>query len=188
MKIYTRQGDEGQTSLYGGQKVAKNNRRVCAYGALDELNAAIGCAVSQLDESTTTTRLTALKTHFQLIQNELFNLGAELATPDPTSLKIDLVSDSDVARLEAEIDVMEQDLPPLKTFILPSGAQPASSTHFARAVCRRAEREIIGFHLETPVRGEVIRYMNRVGDYLFVAARWINHHEKRGETKWSAKK
>jgi cob(I)alamin adenosyltransferase len=178
MKIYTRQGDEGQTSLFGGQKVLKSDSRVQTYGTVDELNAALGCAASAIADP-------ALKDEIAVIQNELFNLGAELATPNRSMLTIPLIDDAPVGRLEAAIDRMETSLPKLTTFILPSGGIAGSLMHLARAICRRAERETVAFRETEPdVRPEVIRYLNRLGDYLFVAARYANHLEDCKETAW----
>ena len=163
-------------------KVLKSDPRVQTYGAIDELNAALGCAASATSHQ-------ELRGQFHTIQNELFNLGAELATPDPKTLKIKLISETEIERLESSIDQMELSLPKLQTFILPSGGIAGSLVHLARSICRRAERETVAFQAqldpkELALRPEVIRYLNRLGDYLFVAARYANHLEDCEETPW----
>lgn len=157
----------------------KSDPRVQTYGTLDELNAALGCAASAIGDA-------ALKNELHALQNKLFNLGAELATPDPSMLKIRLIEEADATELEHAIDRMEASLPKLTTFILPSGGIAGSLMHLARSICRRAERETVAFRETQPasVRAEVIRYLNRLGDYLFVAARYANHLEQCEETTW----
>ena len=171
-RIYTRTGDAGSTRLATGQAVSKSDLRVEAYGAVDETNACVGLARTHLSEDPVFDALLAR------IQNELFDLGADLATPPKpdegpgSALRI---VDSQVARLESEIDTLNADLPELKSFILPAGAPAAAALHLARTVCRRAEREAVRLvEAGEPVSGPAMRYLNRLSDLLFVAARWAN--------------
>ncbi|PZQ63848.1 MAG: cob(I)yrinic acid a,c-diamide adenosyltransferase [Phenylobacterium zucineum] len=171
-RIYTRTGDAGSTRLATGQPVSKSDLRVEAYGAVDETNACIGLARTHLAADPDFDALLAR------VQNELFDLGADLATPPKadeapgTALRI---VDSQVARLEQEIDTLNADLPELKSFILPAGAPAAAALHLARTVCRRAEREAVRLvEAGEPVSGPALRYLNRLSDLLFVAARWAN--------------
>jgi cob(I)alamin adenosyltransferase len=167
MKIYTRTGDDGSTGLYGGGRVAKCDLRIEAFGSVDELNAQLGVARAMglppgCDE---------ILAH---LQNQMFDLGAELATPDAQERGTDYLQDSDVAQVETWIDEFESQLKPLQTFILPGGSQPTAHLHLARGVCRRAERRLVALAQASPVRGLVVRYVNRVGDLLFVLARAAN--------------
>ncbi len=186
MKIYTKKGDKGETSLYGGQKVSKDHLRLQTYGTLDELNSVLGFALS--DQSLSQN----LKVKLTRIQNELFQLGAELATPPGKSISMALIQESHILKLESEIDQMEAELSPLKTFILPGGAVASAQLHFARAVSRRAERELVSLHTGClghageSVRPEVLKYINRLSDYLFVCARFANHEEKMADIPWIA--
>jgi cob(I)alamin adenosyltransferase len=178
MKIYTRTGDAGQTSLFDKTRVSKADSRVDAYGEVDELNAWLGFVrASGLDED--------LDEPIVRIQRDLFALGAQLADPrDKIAERVTKVSlgDEDVARLETLIDWLETELPPLKRFILPGGSPVGSALHLARTVCRRAERRIIA--LDPPVDPVLIRYVNRLSDLLFVLARAVNHRERVPETEW----
>ncbi len=167
MKIYTRAGDQGTTALFGGGKVAKCEIRICAYGTLDELNAVLGVAraadlPSQIDGAL-----------FQL-QNQLFDLGAELASPKSKERATEFIQEEDVNSLEKLIDSFEEGLPALTSFILPGGCPTAATLHLARCVCRRAEREIVALSHEATVREMVLKYVNRTSDLLFVLARSAN--------------
>jgi cob(I)alamin adenosyltransferase len=171
-RIYTRTGDAGTTRLATGQAVSKADLRVEAYGAVDETNACLGLArVHTADDA-------GLDQVLARIQNELFDLGADLATPprleEPEGSVLRIL-DSQVARLEGEIDALNGPLPPLASFVLPGGTPAAAALHLARTVCRRAEREAIRL-AETgePVSGPALRYLNRLSDLLFVAARFAN--------------
>ena len=171
-KIYTRTGDAGTTRLATGQSVSKSDARVEAYGAVDETNACVGLARVHLGADP------ELDAMLARIQNELFDLGADLSTPpkpDEAAGSVLRVSDGQVARLEAEIDALNDQLPALKSFVLPAGTTAAAALHLARTVCRRAEREAVRL-LEAgePVSGPAMRYLNRLSDFLFVAARWAN--------------
>jgi len=178
MKIYTRTGDKGETSLFDGTRVSKADARVDAYGEVDELNAWLGFVRaagvdSDLDEA------------LVHIERDLFALGARLA--DPASriaarVMKAVIADEDVARLENLIDRLETELTPLSRFILPGGAPPGAALHVARAVCRRAERRMIA--LEPPPEPVLVRYMNRLSDLLFVLARVVNRRRGAPETEW----
>lgn len=181
MRIYTKTGDEGETGLFGGERVPKDSRRVAAYGDLDELNAALGLA-----------RATA-PTDFedgllQEIQRHLFALGSELATPDPARLARALggppIGPAEVTTLERAIDRLDADLPPLKSFILPGGAPKGAALHLARTVCRRAERAVVGLARDVPVSPAMRQYLNRLSDLLFVLARAANAHAGAGDLPW----
>jgi cob(I)alamin adenosyltransferase len=180
MKIYTRTGDAGTTGLFGGARVDKDSVRVEANGAVDELNAALGIAVVATPVGATTDRITA-------IQNELFALGAELATvPGHESrLSTPLVSATEIDRLERWIDELEVGLPALQNFILPGGCPGGAALHSARTICRRAERRVIAAGREAPVRSEIVVYLNRLSDFLFVLARAVNHQAGAPETTWN---
>jgi cob(I)alamin adenosyltransferase len=180
MKIYTKTGDRGETSLFGGGRVPKSDPRVCAYGEVDELNAWIGRTLSdlRLDDS--------LQAPLLRVQRALFGVGGELATREPAhrgKLR-DLVAAADIEFLETSLDAMEVDLPPLKSFVLPGGGRVGSALHVARAVCRRAERSVVALAAREPLRPEVVTYLNRLSDWLFVAARHVNFREGHAETPW----
>ena len=176
-KIYTRTGDDGTTALGSGERVKKFDRRVAAYGTVDETNAAIGLArVALRPDAPLEARVDEM---LGRIQNDLFDLGADLCVPDRGSelawepLR---VADSQVDRLEREIDALNSELSPLKSFILPGGSPAAAGLHVARTVCRRAERLMVELASEPdePVSAAAIKYANRLSDFLFVAARYVN--------------
>ncbi len=171
-RIYTRTGDTGETGLFGGGRVRKYELRVEAYGTVDELNAVLGVARESLANEP---RLLALDQFVIRVQHQLFNLGAELATPEPSAHGTNLVTGADVKWLEDSIDLWEHDLAPLKTFILPGGWPAAARLHWARTVCRRAERLVVELAEKESIRDDVLRYVNRLSDALFVAARAANH-------------
>lgn len=180
MKIYTRTGDAGETGLFDGTRVPKDATRVDAYGAVDELNAALGAAAAFLEDA----EITAL---LREIQRDLFAVGARLADP---RLGREGRSDRDrfgpdrVTRLEEAIDRLEAELPPLRRFILPGGSRPGALLHLARTVCRRAERRIVTLARETEIPPAVITYMNRLSDLLFVLARAANRRAGAHEVPW----
>jgi len=181
-RIYTRTGDKGQTRLATGESVSKSDLRVEACGAVDETNACIGMARAH----TTGAEIDAMLAR---IQNELFDLGADLATPataDEDPSQVLRVVDSQVSRLEDEIDALNAQLPALKSFVLPAGTSAAATLHLARTVCRRAERDTVRL-LEAgqPVSGPALRYLNRLSDFLFVAARFAND-KGAGEVFWAS--
>lgn len=181
MKIYTKFGDKGKTGLFGENHVSKASARVTAYGNVDELNSTIGLArTAKFDD--------ASDLLLQKIQSELFNVGAELSTSpkNDKDIGVPLVSDTEIAVLEEAIDRAEKELQPLTTFILPGGSVAAAHLHVARTVCRRAERGVVTL-METegePVRGEVVRYLNRLSDFLFVLARFANHRANVADVPW----
>lgn len=181
MKIYTRTGDAGETGLYGGRRVAKDSVRVIAYGTVDELNAELGLARAALQDAELDGRMKDL-------QVVLFVLGAELAT-DPERKKatepgVNLIVEEDVEKLEREIDAMEAELEPMRHFILPGGSSAGALIHRARTVCRRAERDALILSRHERVRPEVLRFLNRLSDHLFVLARHVNQRAGSPETPW----
>ena len=181
MKIYTRTGDDGTTGLLGPGRVGKHEPRVEAYGAVDELNASLGVARA-LDTSKW------LDTELATIQSRLFNLGAELATIEPEALaKLERVSDADVTALEKWIDARELDLPPLRRFILPGGSPLSAELHRARTVCRRAERRVVALAQHERIEPHLLHYLNRLGDLLFVLARWSHRRTGGNEIEWSGR-
>ena len=178
MKIYTKTGDGGETSLFGGQRVSKDNLRIESYGTVDELNSIIGVAISFLKEG-------EFKTLLQQLQNDLFNLGADLATPqEKTSGNIIRIQSKDSLKLERIIDEWEEKNVPLKTFILPGGTSVSSFLHFARCVCRRAERQVVKLSREVEIGNEVVIYLNRLSDLLFVLARYANVESGTPDVEW----
>ncbi|MBI1799520.1 MAG: cob(I)yrinic acid a,c-diamide adenosyltransferase [Candidatus Eisenbacteria bacterium] len=178
MKIYTRTGDDGSTGLLGPRRVSKADLRVEAYGSVDELNAALGAA-------RTLDREKWLEPGLGVLQAQLFQLGAELATTDEAVVgKLSRITDPDVAEIERWIDRCESDLPTLSSFILPGGAPLGSSLHLARTVCRRAERRVVALAADQPVEPRLTRYLNRLADLLFVLARWTNRRSGAAETEW----
>ena len=185
MKIYTKSGDLGETSLWGGNRVKKSHPRVKAYGTLDEANSTLGMALSFLPQSNErSANVGLIEVRLTRIQQELFQVGAELATQAGMKNSCALISEKEITHLENEIDDMESSLEPLKNFILPSGSQAGSAIHLARTIVRRSERECVEMMEEDALRGELIRYLNRLSDYLFVMARYVNHEFKMPETKW----
>ena len=178
MKIYTRSGDAGETGLYGGQRVGKDDLRVETYGTVDELNACLGVVLAL--PVPTEARAMLLR-----VQGELFVLGADLATPQERGETVPRTHAALTAQLEAEIDRMEADLPPLQRFILPGGSPAGSALHLARTLCRRAERRLVSLMRLAPINPEAETYLNRLSDYLFVMARWVNHAAQVPEAEWS---
>jgi cob(I)alamin adenosyltransferase len=174
-KIYTRTGDEGLTGLGDGSRVAKDSLRVNAYGTVDEANSCIGVVLAcEVPE--------AVNIVLTRVQHQLFDLGGELCVPGMT-----LIHQADVDRLEQDLDGFNADLPPLKDFILPGGGMAAASCHVARTVCRRAEREVVTLakSADAAVRPEVIRYLNRLSDLLFVLCRVLARASNHGEVLWN---
>lgn len=179
MKIYTRVGDAGQTGLFGGPRVSKDDIRIEAYGTVDELNAAIGVARAASPPA-------AIDEVLGRVQNQLFTVGAQLATPQPEEKGVPMIRVDQIRAMETDIDRFEDRLPPLKQFILPGGTNAAAKIHFARTVCRRAERRVVSFANAAPenVSSELLAYMNRLSDLLFVLARAANQHAGRGDVAW----
>lgn len=188
MKIYTRTGDEGTTALYGGERVPKDARRVEAYGTVDEANALLGVARSQLSRSPLggSDEVDGL---LDAVQRTLFDVGADLATPEgsPYRRNIAPLDAGDAEGLERQIDRLEAELPPLRAFILPGGHPAAASLHLARTVVRRAERRVAGLAHEEAVNPHVGVYLNRLSDLLFVLARAVNVRSQTPETPWQAR-
>jgi cob(I)alamin adenosyltransferase len=175
-RIYTKRGDSGETGLAGGQRVAKDSLRIEAYGTVDELNAFTGMAsVSCQEQCGHDPRMGLLAAILRRVQHELFNLGSILATmPDDVHPKQARITTAEVAQLEREIDAMNEDLPPLRSFVLPGGTRLNAELHVARTVCRRAERLLVALAREESVPGETIQYLNRLSDAIFVWSRWAN--------------
>jgi cob(I)alamin adenosyltransferase len=178
MKIYTKTGDKGTTSLFGGKRVSKADLRIETYGTVDELNSWMGVL---RDQPVNTSRLTTLVE----IQDRLFTIGSILATePGNTKVKIPVLQETDVTFLEHEIDKMDGQLEPMRFFVLPGGHQSVSFCHVARTVCRRAERLTIALNEQEPVAEIVVKYLNRLSDYLFVLSRMMTHELNAPETPW----
>lgn len=177
--VYTRTGDAGTTSLVGGTRVPKTHLRLEAYGTVDELNAHLGLLATYLADE-------ADATCVRRVQDMLFAVGAQLATDtSQTALRqSSVVTAGQVEALEREIDRVDGLLPPLRAFILPGGSRGAAQCHVCRTVCRRAERRILSLAQEVPVSSELLAYMNRLSDYLFVLSRKLNKDEKKGEIIW----
>lgn len=183
LKIYTKTGDKGSTSLIGGTKVPKSDLRIEAYGTVDELNSFIGLVGDHLQNSTSSSIL-------KEIQDRLFTIGSSLAC-DPEKepkLKIPDLKETDIDFLEKEIDRMNETLPPMKSFILPGGHVAVSTTHVARCVCRRTERICVSMQQQQmEIEPLVIKYLNRLSDFLFVLARYTGHQLKVEEIPWKAR-
>jgi cob(I)alamin adenosyltransferase len=181
-KIYTRTGDMGETSLLGGKRVAKCDPRIEAIGSIDESSAALGVVRVELQRSgVAPVGLDELLTQ---IQHRLFDLGGQLAMTDQSVHNVSGLSDADVAVLEAEIDRCDATLEPLREFILPGGSAAAAQLHVARGVCRRAERRLVELANVEHVSGELIRYVNRLSDLLFVLARVANQANRIPDVTW----
>lgn len=182
MKIYTKTGDDGETGLFGGARVSKASLRVEAYGEVDELNSAIGWARLSVEDA-------ELDGLLNQVQNDLFEVGAELGSTAERKEKsmMPLIEEAQVERLEKGIDHYEQGPPPLENFVLPGGSESASRFHLARCICRRAERSIVALSSQEPVRGEVLRYVNRLSDLLFTLARYANHVAGVDDIPWKGR-
>jgi cob(I)alamin adenosyltransferase len=181
-QVYTRTGDAGTTALFGGGRVPKDHPRVEAYGAVDELNSAIGVSITFMTD-------VRLAGELNSIQNELFNIGAELASEsgNPKAAgyaRVFTDADAKIGRIESLMDALDAQLPPLTTFVLPTGSQAGAMLHFCRTVCRRAERTVVTLNRSEAVNPDVGRYLNRLSDLLFVMARYVNQADGRPETPW----
>ncbi len=186
MKIYTRGGDAGETALFGGERVRKDHLRVEAYGGVDETNAAIGLALVELADAD-------LRECLSEVQRRLFDVGGELATPDVEALErkgkgIPRVADADVAALEQAIDRFESELAPLRNFVLPGGTRASAALHLARTSCRRAERRVVSLSEHEALAPLLVRYLNRLSDFLFVLARVANRRAGVAEPTWSGER
>jgi cob(I)alamin adenosyltransferase len=179
MKIYTKTGDTGETSLMGGKRVGKDTLRIEAYGTVDELNSVLGVCCVHNDDI-------FLGEIFMIVQKYLFRLGADLATPADEKYKIPRVTETLVLQMEQWMDAMDAKLPPLKNFILPGGCELATHLHVARTVCRRAERVVVGLAREENIGEIPVQFLNRLSDLLFVMARYANFLKRVDEEKWAA--
>ena len=181
MKIYTRTGDEGETGLFGGGRVPKDDPRVVAYGDVDELNSALGLARA-------TEPVELFQPVLESIQRDLFSIGGQLATPDPSKVakalvKADLSAER-VSEFERLMDQADSELPPLRAFVLPAGTAKAAALHLARTVCRRAERSVVRLDRDGKVPAIFIVYLNRLSDLLFTLARLANHRAGVADVTW----
>ena len=184
-KVYTRQGDKGETHLVGGKRTSKDDPRIESYGTIDELNAVLGIVRAFNDGQPASPIRQRLDLILRQIQNELFDLGSELATPPEAVWKgMIRIGSKQVQTLEHTIDECQRDLDPLKSFILPGGGLIASFLHQARTVCRRAERDIVRLRRREPIADGPLRYVNRLSDLLFVLARWTAKHLGEREYLW----
>ena len=177
-KIYTRTGDDGKTSLGDGKRLPKDHARVAAMGGVDEANAALGVAILHMDDA-------GVREHLRRIQNDLFDVGADLALPGRPNeeTKPLRISEEQVSRLEHEIDAYNADLAPLDSFVLPGGSEASAYLHLARTVARRAERDMVRLASEEALNPNLIRYVNRLSDLLFVLARFLNGKGK-DDVRW----
>ncbi len=187
MKLYTRTGDDGTTGLFSGARVSKDHPRIEAYGTVDELNAILGMVLCSCDEGHPFER--RLKEIVGCIQSRLFDIGADLATPEGAKQqsKIHRIDEADVAESEAWIDEVDAANPPLRTFVMPAGTELAARLHVARTVCRRSERAIISLGSIEPVGEPLLRYMNRLSDLFFAMARRANHERGHPDVPWTPK-
>ncbi|MBE0643071.1 MAG: cob(I)yrinic acid a,c-diamide adenosyltransferase [Bacteroidetes bacterium] len=177
MKIYTKTGDQGKTALFGGRRVGKDSARIEAYGTVDELNAFLGFALVSAPEQ--------IAPYIIAMQNELFVVGADLATPlDTKNTAAARVTASHIALMEERIDAIEAQLEPIQFFILPGGSETAARLHLCRTVARRAERLIVHLSTLEEINEHDLRYINRLSDFLFVLARYANHVAGRGDVRW----
>jgi cob(I)alamin adenosyltransferase len=180
-RVYTRRGDAGDTALAGGQRLPKDAPRIECYGQVDELNSLIGLARATAEELA----LASLSAILLRVQHELFNLGSILATlPEDVHPRQARVTGAEIARLESEMDAMNANLPPLRSFVLPGGSRLNAELHVCRTVCRRAERACVTLAREAGVPPEAVRYLNRLGDALFVWSRWASRATGAPETLW----
>lgn len=175
-KIYTRTGDAGETGLADGSRVGKDSLRVEAMGTVDELNCHLGVLLTH-------SLPPDMAAYFSVLQNLLFEVGSELAVPTYHAIRTE-----DIEQMEAKLDALNEDLPPLKEFILPGGAPATASCHLARAICRRAERLMVGVNKTEEINPETLRFLNRLSDFLFVAARVLVRYENSQEVLWQPRK
>lgn len=180
-RIYTRTGDDGTTSLFGGERVGKGNARIDAYGTVDEANSVVGLARSHLRDEPGAERLDPVLGD---VQEELFVVGADLATPVDAKPLVPRIQEKHVTGVEDRIDAFDADLDPLKSFVLPGGSPAGASLHSARTICRRAERLVVRASASAPINEKTKVYLNRLSDLLFVLARWANKQAGVREDKW----
>lgn len=181
-KIYTRTGDDGTTSLFGGERVGKENARIGAYGTVDEVNSTVGQARAYLDGEPGEEQLDPVLAE---VQEELFVVGADLATPTDAKPVVPRIEEDHVAEVESRIDRFETDLDALERFILPGGAPVGATLHLARTICRRAERHTVEAGTSVSINRQAIVYLNRLSDLLFVLARWANKQAGVREDTWT---
>ena len=179
MKIYTRRGDAGETGLFGGKRLPKSHLRIESYGTVDELNSHIGYLSDIVEDEKTVTLLRS-------IQSTLFTIGSQLATDPDKDLSLPQITASDIEKLEQAIDRMEEKLPQLKAFVLPSGHPHGSAAHIARTVCRRAERRVVELSMSESVDPILVTYLNRLSDLLFVMARYVIMLAGGQEVEWKS--
>ncbi|HVP45734.1 MAG TPA: cob(I)yrinic acid a,c-diamide adenosyltransferase [Bryobacteraceae bacterium] len=185
-RVYTRGGDKGETSLAGGQRLPKDALRIEAYGTVDELNSQIGVTRDTVERMADEhPALARLDTILKRVQHELFNAGSILATlPADVHPRQARITEAEIAQLESEIDVMNEGLPALRSFVLPGGCRLNAELHVCRTVCRRAERVCVALARSETVDGEIVRYLNRLSDALFVWSRWASHTLGVAEILW----
>jgi cob(I)alamin adenosyltransferase len=181
MKIYTKGGDKGETSLIGGDRVLKSHSRIEAYGTVDELNAIIGIVRDSAQHKESDVQL-------QSIQNVLFSIGSALAAAEGHKMQLPEFDETDIVALEKSIDQMNEELPDLRNFILPGGDLASSHCHLARTVCRRAERKVVAMQQELTVAPMIVKYINRLSDYFFTLGRFYTKINKGEETLWNPRK
>jgi cob(I)alamin adenosyltransferase len=183
LKLYTKTGDKGETGLFGGKRVRKDNARVEAYGDIDETNAAIGIARSYIHEGSSGSReaLSYIDSVLEVVQNKLFAIGAVLAGSDDQNY---VVRDSDIEFLEKSIDHVDESVPPIRAFILPFGTDLGARLHLARTISRRAERKIVTLSAVEPIDPNILAYSNRLSDFLFSLARYANKAQDVPDTLW----
>jgi cob(I)alamin adenosyltransferase len=185
-RVYTKTGDKGDTALIGGERVSKASLRIECYGTVDEVNATLGLVRTALEQSAAGPRLLPV---IGRVQQELFNLGAQLATPDPEMrARMPAIAEHHVTALETLMDELNEDLPALQSFILPGGGWPSSYFHLARTVCRRAERLVVALARAEDVDALSVQYLNRLSDALFVMGRWAARRDGRAEPLWEPEK
>ena len=177
IKIYTKTGDDGTTGLFGGGRLPKDHLRIEAYGTVDELNAQLGWDVDLLAQE-------QIGHHLDIVQNELFVVGSMLATKPGKNIGIDTIDEASVHQLELWMDELDDQLPTLKNFILPGGHPAISASHLARCICRRAERRVVALSHTDEVDHLIIRYLNRLSDYLFILSRFVAHRLEIPERVW----
>lgn len=189
MKIYTKTGDKGETSLFTGQRVPKNDPFIEALGSVDECNSTIGTAIALLPRNKESA---PVKEQLEVIQHALFDVGAALATPrtraGTAKLEKTRFDEDAIQQLERWMDAMEEQLPPLHAFILPGGHPSGAMIHLARSICRRAERRVLPLQQNADVSDTVLIYLNRLSDYLFFLSRFVNHQNNSTETQWQPHK
>jgi len=184
-RVYTRRGDRGETDLVGGTRVAKDSARIDAYGTVDELNATIGVARAVNASTPRAAKARELDDILRRLQNELFDLGGELATPpDAFQPGMFRVGAGEVTALEQLLDRCQKDLQPLKSFVLPGGGPVSAFLHVARTVCRRAERDVLRLMRQDEIGEWPLAYLNRLSDLLFVLSRWVGRHRREKEFLW----